>query len=624
MTSHDHYHLNAELHRLLCRLSDEGPTPDLLQQIESLILADPDAKRQYLAYLQLDSAAEHLLASDALVPPVASGLSERTATIEGSPDRLVLFPMDELPMNAGQDSDAMSVPAVRTVGLFDRRWLPLLVGSAAALFVGVLFSIWGRSGGSFSGDSHTAAVATLVGTHDCRWLDSNMESQRGPGARLPLGKLRLAEGLAELVFDCGAQVILEGPAEFELTGAKSATAWQGRLVAKVPPGATGFTVSTPDAKIIDHGTEFALAVEESQATEVHVIAGRVEVEPVVDVAPGAAVAKELRTGQAVRLDRASHGLPRQVELGDHRFVRNVRFGYGLYPSSLISYWSFDETLEGSRAMDRAGSNHGSFEGQVRRVRGLVGEGAAMFTNSQGDLINVGPDFSFTTGITIEALISSTWDGQYDPDAGLEVYPDRGNYDEIFRKEDGESRVLLSFQHDEMTKVKSVPPVPPGPVLSFGLNIAGVYTELDMPLDGRDGRPTVSTLCDGKTHHIAATYDSATGEKAIYVDGRKQFSTRFPAGALIESGGKVSAGIGGWYLEWADGVAFVPTEPFTGAIDEVAVYRAALSERDLAGHYERVSIGRNYFFDAVPEFAAPNVGSATTADGAPTAVERTEE
>jgi hypothetical protein len=623
MSSHDPF--NADLHRLLCRLSDGEATPDLLQQIEALVLADPQAKRQYLQYMQFESAAEQMLASDQSSTAIDPTFFEPSATLSQAPRsgelsgaRASLMPIsvdDALTntINTAGEGEARTVRVAHAAKQSGLRWLLAFGGAVAVLLGGVLL---GQLGGGITPVSTAPgahAVATLVGTQDCRWLDSeHAASQFAPGARLPVGKLQLAEGLAELVFDCGAQVILEGPAEFELTGVKSAIAWQGRLVAKVPPAATGFTVTTPDAKVIDHGTEFALSVEHSKSTEVHVIAGRVEVEPATDSARGAAVAKELLSGQAVRLDRASQGLPQEVELAQNRFVRNVRFGYGLYPPSLISYWSFDETLEGGRAMDRAGSNHGSFEGQVKRVSGLVGQGSAMFTNTQGDLVNVGPDFSFTTGITIEALVACHWDGQFDAKA-VDVYPDRGNYDEIFRKEDGDQRVLLSFQHDDMTKAKAIPVVPAGPVLSFGLNIAGEYTELDMPLDGQEGRPTVAELCDGKMHHIAATYDSATGEKAIYIDGTTRFSTRFHVGALIESGGNVSAGLGGWYGEWASGETFGPTEPFTGAIDEVAVYRAALSEHDIANHYQRVVEGRNYFFDALPQFRAASAES-TAADG----------
>ena len=57
-----------------------------------------------------------------------------------------------------------------------------------------------------------------------------------------------------------------------------------------------------------------------------------------------------------------------------------------------------------------------------------------------------------------------------------------DYDEIYRKEDGNCRVLLSFQNDGMTNaVHSEPAVAAGPCLSFGLHLAGRdYKELDMP------------------------------------------------------------------------------------------------------------------------------------------------
>jgi len=95
------------------------------------------------------------------------------------------------------------------------------------------------------------------------------------------------------------------------------------------------------------------------------------------------------------------------------------------------------------------------------------------------------------GITLEAMIVSAWSGRF------------GDYDEIYRKEDGDARVLLSFQNDGRTHERfSEPAVHPGPCLSFGLHLAGCgYRELDMPLDGVDGRPRSAT-------HAAASRSKA--------------------------------------------------------------------------------------------------------------------
>jgi Lamin Tail Domain/Concanavalin A-like lectin/glucanases superfamily/CotH kinase protein len=223
---------------------------------------------------------------------------------------------------------------------------------------------------------------------------------------------------------------------------------------------------------------------------------------------------------------------------------------------LISYWSFDEAASGTAtALDPAGGNNGNFIGTATRTTGLTGTGAAQFNNSGSDGVNVGAGvdnaFSVTTGLTVFARIRPQWSGN------------SGDYDEIFRKEDGGNRILLSFQNDANNGGAN-PPVPPGPVLSFGLNVGG-YGELDMPLDGAEGRPTLAQLKDGNTHAVAAVYDSATGLKAIYIDGTLRHSVTLAG--QIQSGGGASAVIGNTSTSGG--------EPFTGVIDEVALWRTAL-------------------------------------------------
>jgi hypothetical protein len=185
----------------------------------------------------------------------------------------------------------------------------------------------------------------------------------------------------------------------------------------------------------------------------------------------------------------------------------------------------------------------------------------------------------TAGITIEALFVS----RYEPGNASQ----EPSYDELFRKEDGERRILLSLQRDGPNNAHfAEPQVPAGPVLSFGLNVGGEYRELDMPLDGVEGRPTVGELADGNVHHVAATYDVRTGEKAIYLDGVKRYVHVYPPGSPLATGGNRSAGIGNMLDH--------PWEAFCGVIDEVAVYNAALSADEVAEHFRRARDGGNYF------------------------------
>ena len=262
------------------------------------------------------------------------------------------------------------------------------------------------------------------------------------------------------------------------------------------------------------------------------------------------------------------------------------------PSSLISYWNFDESNTGTAtALDQIDGNDGFFGGLATRTNGLLGVGAASFTDTNGDRVSTGAgtgsNYSVTTGITVEALILPNWSGA------------AASYAHLFRKDDGGNRILFSFQNDS-NNGSAVPPVASGVVLSFGLNVDGVYSELDMPLDGADGRPTLADLKDGNTHYAVATYDSASGDKSIYIDGTLRFSTNLGVGNLIASGGGALALIGsGWS-------AGVPNSPFNGVLDEVAFYNAALPENVISTHYSNIMSGVNYFTSPLPATPVPTM------------------
>ena len=244
-------------------------------------------------------------------------------------------------------------------------------------------------------------------------------------------------------------------------------------------------------------------------------------------------------------------------------------------AQLISSWSFDEAASGTgTALDAVGGNHGTFAGAATRTAGLIGMGAALFNHTPGgvNVGNGGGDFSFSAGMTVEALIQPA------------VALGGQRYEEVFRKEDGDNRILLSFQEW-------------GGILSFGINDGTGYKELDMPLDGASGRPVLADLTNGAPHHIAATYDSTSGHKAIYVDGTERFSTTVGAGVSMISGGATAAFIG----SSAGGA-----EPFVGVIDEVGVHDEALSAATVAAHYALVQGGQSYLPAPPPPPAPPPV------------------
>ena len=165
-------------------------------------------------------------------------------------------------------------------------------------------------------------VAWLVNAQDCLWSQTDQR----PGRDMQAGKpLRLDRGLAEIEFDCGARVILQGPAGLELLSGRSARLLQGVLTAHVPPRARGFTVLTPHNRVVDLGTEFGLAVDEAGAATVRVFTGEVQAFP---LASGSARESDLGVtilqDQAVRLDgRTMDRTPADRVDGPPRYVRTI-------------------------------------------------------------------------------------------------------------------------------------------------------------------------------------------------------------------------------------------------------------------------------------------------------------
>ena len=259
------------------------------------------------------------------------------------------------------------------------------------------------------------------------------------------------------------------------------------------------------------------------------------------------------------------------------------------PDNLVAFWDFNESdAPGDGgilnfAYDRVGDKNGRFNGTATRTTGIVGKGAGQFNGVGGDGVNVGSEgFSFTEGIAVEALFSTNWDGQ--------------TLEEFFRKEDGGNRILLSFQPNQFIGSNQTVGTAGVSGISLGLNVNGVYDELDIAFDGEDGRPALSDVADGLPHHIVGTYDATTGVKAVYLDGELIGSFSYGGPAALTTGGGADAFIG----------AVGANEPFNGVLDEVAIYNTGLTASDIDEHLDNVLGGAPNYFNAVPEPGTPSL------------------
>jgi hypothetical protein len=223
-----------ELLELCDKLLDGELTAAERERLESLVLSDASLRRRYVEAMHLH-ASLHQSASRVSDLPFAE-------VLRGLPDDI--------------DEDVTDGP----------NWL-LRIAAGIALAAGI---IW------FAGQNSTRTVAMLVETNGARWESSSLPTITG--ASLEPGRLRLADGVARIRFQSGAEVSLEGPADLEITGSNACFLHTGALVAHVPEEARGFTVGTANAKLIDHGTDFGISTDAKGQAQVQVLQGEVELQ----------------------------------------------------------------------------------------------------------------------------------------------------------------------------------------------------------------------------------------------------------------------------------------------------------------------------------------------------------
>jgi hypothetical protein len=239
-------------------LLDEARTAEL----EDLLLADSAARDYFVRYARLHT--------DLYMRERARQASQR-----------VLQRIEQLSVSGGEtladlpeSQDAAPMPVACRAKV--RPWAVL--AAACVLLLALGLGWWLAPRVPTGNQTQAATIAWLVNAQNCQWAD-----ELDAAANMQAGKvLKLTSGLAEIHFQCGARIVLEGPASLELLSARSARLQQGKLTARVAKEAAGFVILSPQGKVIDLGTEFGISVAADGATKVRVFEGKVEAQAAHD------------------------------------------------------------------------------------------------------------------------------------------------------------------------------------------------------------------------------------------------------------------------------------------------------------------------------------------------------
>ncbi len=197
-----------------------------------------------------------------------------------------------------------------------QRWRHLMPRPArrilahAAVVAACLAFVWWARQPTAPAQSEPVYVAVIGHLNSVKSLQNFQ-----PGQAIATGELEIKNGLLELKFFNAATVTLQGPARLELRSMDRLVLHHGRLAARVPETAIGFTVETPAGKIIDLGTEFGVHVRDDGTMETHVFEGE------VDVALPRQSTHRLTAGTALNV--STEGTAQEAPANPAQFPRSV-------------------------------------------------------------------------------------------------------------------------------------------------------------------------------------------------------------------------------------------------------------------------------------------------------------
>ncbi|TWT84744.1 FecR protein [Planctomycetes bacterium CA13] len=276
---------NHDTFELVSAYRDGTISPVQQEHLQRLLLSDASAREYFLRFMTLEALLE------ARFPVSQPNLPVSQPNREEAPITL-------LPETVGRSSRS-------------KRWKPVMAVAATLLFV-VSGVVWQ------TGHEKVPSIALVADLTDVSWAPGHQSLNVGD--KVPPSRIRLRHGIVRLSYQHGVAVTIQGPADYEIRTLDNAVLHHGRMAAYVPDGAEGFSVSTPNANVVDLGTEFGLTVSNDGETELSVFDGKVQLTSSAENDSQIVLA-----GLAVRVDKAGRMRHEPIHLAPYRDARDSLF-----------------------------------------------------------------------------------------------------------------------------------------------------------------------------------------------------------------------------------------------------------------------------------------------------------
>jgi hypothetical protein len=246
-----------ELWALVETLVDGAATPAERDRLEGRLRAEEACREFYVTFLDLHAQLQWRTRGESARPAGA----ERPSSGEPAPP-------------AG--THPLSMPRLR-LGTHYRAVAAACFALAAALLVAVLLQLPRSEEGELPDfpDALAGSVAVLIDSPQTVW-DKDTTLPTETGSPLLPGRLKLKAGVVAVAFHGGGEILLEGPADFDIRAADRAFLHRGKLTVTVPEGAPALRVGMPGVEVTERSGECGLLRDDAGVTEVHVFTGVVE------------------------------------------------------------------------------------------------------------------------------------------------------------------------------------------------------------------------------------------------------------------------------------------------------------------------------------------------------------
>lgn len=415
--------------------------------------------------------------------------------------------------------------------------------------------------------------AVIERLFDASWEEGAF--RREEGEMLGSEVFRLASGVAEIQFFSGAKMIVEGPAEISLKSAWEATCHDGAVRMKVPPAARGFKLQAPATEIIDLGTEFGLVVRDGEG-HVEVIDGEIAVRhrdegeklllknDALTLKSDAAAAK-IESGTVAFPDLSHYGA-RTENRNRSAFQRWESHRDSLAADDrLIAYYTFDEDESTPLVPNLSIPRNTELDGATILAEPVAGRwpglksalefrrpGARVRVNIPGEF----PAFTFMAWVRIDSL-----DRWYNALFMGDSYETGEPHWQI--RDDG--KMMLSVMVDDSR---------PNP---YHAGDAGFHRVYFSP-------PMWDLSMSGEWLHLASVFDPESRMVSHYVNGSQISGQEIVDDFFIDQLRIGNAEIGNWGQPFREDPTFA-IRNLNGRLDEMAIFRVALSGDEISGLFE---------------------------------------